>query len=152
MSIDAIRNGYVLSTDKSRIDVPTVHAFMQDSYWAADRPMSTLRLAIDNSICFGIYKDRNQVGFARVVTDGATFAWLCDVYIAHAHRGLGLSTWLMEGILAHPDLQNLQRWLLATKDSHGLYERYGFSAPHKPERLMERYDESAYRRSPNLGD
>ena len=152
MSIDHTRNGYVISTDRSRIDMPAVHAFMQDSYWAADRPLSTLRLAIENSICFGIYLGREQVGFARVVTDCATFAWLCDVYVARSYRGQGLSKWLMECILAHPDLQDLRRWLLATQDSHGLYGQFGFHAPHKPERLMERFDPEVYKRCPNQID
>lgn len=152
MSIDYTRNGFVISTDKSRIDVATVHAFMQDSYWAADRSMSALRVAIENSLCFGIYLGREQIGFARVVSDHATFAWLCDVYIARSYRGQGLSKWLMECILAHPDLQDLRRWLLATKDSHGLYEHFGFHAPHKPERLMERFDPAIYKRCPNQMD
>lgn len=156
MSIDSCKDGYVISTDRHRIDIATVHAFMRDSYWAADRCLSTLRLAIDNSLCFGIYRGREQVGFARVVTDGATFAWLCDVYIAHGHRGQGLSKWLMEQILAHPDLQDLRRWLLATKDSHALYSRYGFHEPLKPERLMERYQGGQHaapqRRCPNQAD
>lgn len=120
------RNDYLISTDKTKLDLPVIHQYLSErSYWAQGRSMDTTRKSIDNSLCFGVYADGQQIGFARVVTDYATFAWLADVFILESHRGLGLSKWLIECVVSHPDLQHLKNFLLATKDAHELYRRYG---------------------------
>ena len=132
------RDGYLISTDPGLLNLDTMHGFLQYSYWAADRSLETIRRSIENSLTFGVYRDedRRQVGFARVVTDFATFAWICDVYIDETHRGRGLGVWLMEIIAGYPRLQGLRMWLLATKDAHGLYEKTGFRPLRMPERFM----------------
>ncbi|MEO7971838.1 MAG: GNAT family N-acetyltransferase [bacterium] len=135
------RGEYQIKTDRSRLDVAFIHHFLStQTYWAVGRSVEVVRRSIDNSFCFGIYKGAEQVGFARVVTDFATFAWLADVFVIPDHRGRGLAKWLMEVILAHSELQGFRRWVLATKDAHGLYERFGFIPLHRPERWMERPD------------
>src|SRR5688572_16653181 len=135
------RGEYTVSTDNNRLDIPTIHDFIANqSYWAQGRSIETLKRALDNSFNFGLYKTDQQIGFARVVTDYATFAWVADVFVLPVHRGKGLSRWLMELILSHPDLQGFRRWVLATKDAHSLYARFGFIALHRPERWMERPD------------
>src|SRR5258706_756411 len=135
------RDGYVISTDRSRLNIDLIHDFLsKTSYWAIDRASDVVQRSIDNSICFGVYKGNDQVGFARVVTDYATFAWIADVFVLPEHRGQGLSKWLMDVMLSHTQLQGFRRWVLATKDAHGLYERYGFIRLHRPERWMERPD------------
>ena len=135
------RGEYTVSTDNKRLEIETIHDFLANqSYWATGRSVDTVRRALDNSFNFGLYKDKKQIGFARVVTDYATFAWVADVFVLPEHRGQGLSKWLMEVILAHPALQGFRRWVLATKDAHKLYERYGFIPLHRPERWMERPD------------
>ncbi len=147
------KGGFVISTDRSRLDMDAVFGFMSRSYWADTRPREVTERSIAHSLCFGVYQvetsgdasrlDRpastRQVGFARVITDCATFAYLCDVYIAEDARGQGLGKWLIETIQAHPDLQDLRRWMLATGDAHGLYRQFGFTDISKPERWMEIY-------------
>jgi GNAT superfamily N-acetyltransferase len=141
-----LRNGeYEIDTDKRRLDLAAIHRFLsQEAYWAKGRTLEQTLTAIENSICFGVYKGRQQVGFARLVTDKATFAYLGDVFILIDHRGRGLSKWLMQTIVDQPDLQGLRRWLLATFDAHGLYGQYGFEALKFPERWMERAAQDAY--------
>ena len=135
------RNGYTISTDDALLDIPIIHDFIANqSYWGQGRKIETVQRALDNSLNFGLYKGDQQIGFARVVTDLATFAWVADVFILEAHRGLGLSKWLMEMILAHPELQQFRRWVLATKDAHELYRPFGFNELKRPERWMERPD------------
>ena len=135
------RGEYLISTDQSRLDVPFIHKFLStETYWAGGRRIEVVQKSIDNSLCFGIYTKDQQVGFARVVTDYATFAWIADVFLVPMHRGRGLAKWLMEVILAHDNLQGFRRWVLATKDAHGLYEQFGFIPLHRPERWMERPD------------
>ncbi|MEP6741644.1 MAG: GNAT family N-acetyltransferase [bacterium] len=135
------RGEYLITTDRSRLNLPLIHNFLSnESYWAVGRSIEVVQRSIDNSLCFGIYKNNEQVGFARVVTDFATFAWLADVFVLSEHRGHGLSKWLMEVILTHPDLQGFRRWVLATKDAHNLYAQFGFIPLHRPERWMERPD------------
>jgi GNAT superfamily N-acetyltransferase len=131
---------YTISTDKTRLDIDVIHRFLDNSYWAAGRSVETIRRSIENSIPFGMYKGRAQVGFARVITDYATFAWIADVFILEEHRGQGLSKWLMEVIITHPELQGFRRWVLATKDAHELYRKFGFHELKLPERWMERHD------------
>ena len=135
------RGEYSISTDRARLDVPLIHEYLcNTSYWATGRSLEVVERSIENSLSFGIYKGSKQAGFARVVTDFATFAWIADVFVLPEHRGRGLSTWLMEVMMAHPQLQGFRRWVLSTKDAHGLYERFGFIKLHRPERWMERPD------------
>jgi GNAT superfamily N-acetyltransferase len=129
---------FSISTDKSLLDFEMIYHYLdEDSYWSQGIPPDKLRKAIEKSICFGVYKENKQVGLARVVTDEATFAYLCDVFILPGYRGMGLSKWLIQTVIAHPDLQGLRRWLLATADAHGLYKQFGFSGFSRPERWME---------------
>jgi GNAT superfamily N-acetyltransferase len=131
------REGFTISTDRSRLDRPAIHEFLSGSYWAKGIPRSVVDRSIDGALCFGLYDGERQVGFARVITDRATFAYLADVYVLESHRGRGLATWLMEAILAHPDLQGLRRWMLVTHDAHPLYRKVGFTELPHPERIME---------------
>ena len=134
------RSGYTLSTDKGRLDVALIHKTLsQRAYWAQGRPEEVVRRSIEHSLCFGIYDSAGLAAFARVVTDYATFAWLCDVFVMEAHRGRGLGKWLVEAVVSHPDLQGLRLSILATRDAHELYRRYGgFEALPNPERWMVR--------------
>ena len=135
------RGDYLISTDRSRLDVELIHDFLsRTSYWASGRTLDVVQRSIENSLAFGIYMENHQVGFARVVTDYATFAWVADVFVLTEHRGRGLSKWLMEVMLSHARLQGFRRWVLATKDAHELYARFGFIPMHRPERWMERPD------------
>jgi len=140
------KNGYVISTDKSRIDISVVHRFLAQSYWAEKIPLEVVKRAIDNSLCFAIYRDNALVGFARVISDFATFAYLADVFVLPEERGRGLSKWLMQIIVDHPELQGLRRFTLATKDAHDLYTQFGFTPFDKPERWMHRHDPDVYKR------
>jgi GNAT superfamily N-acetyltransferase len=128
---------YAVSSDPQLIDVVAAHAFLSRSHWSAGIPLETVAKAVANSLCFGVFQAEAQVGFARVVTDKATFAYLCDVYVLDAHRGQGLSKRLMQAVQAHPELQGLRRVMLATKDAHGLYAQFGFEPLSNPSRLME---------------
>ena len=129
---------YTISTDKNLLDVGLIHRYLsEDSYWAKNIPKAVVEKAIGHSLCFGIYQETAQIGFARVITDRATFAYLADVFVLTGHRGKGLSKWLMEEIMAHPDLQGLRRFMLATSDAHGLYAQFGFKALDAPERIMQ---------------
>jgi len=135
--IELARGEYVVSTDRSRIDVGAVHAFLSRSYWSPGIPEDVVRRGIAGAICFGVYHGREQVGFARVITDQATYAYLADVYVLEAHRGRGLAKWMMEAIMSHPSLQGLRRFALSTRDAHSLYRRFGFELVANPERQME---------------
>ena len=141
-----LRSGnFEISTDKQRLCVDTIQEFLSsESYWANTRTVEQTRRAIENSLCFGMYDGDRQIGFARVVSDLATFAYIGDVFVLKEYRGQGLSKWLMETIVEHRDLQGLRRWLLATKDAHGLYAQYGFAPLRFPERWMERAAPDAY--------
>jgi GNAT superfamily N-acetyltransferase len=136
------RDGYLISTDASMLDLEVVHGYLSRSYWAAGIPEDVVRRSIENSLCFGVYRGEEQAGFARVVTDHATFAYLADVFVLEEHRGLGIGKWLVEVILSHPDLQGLRRWMLATRDAHDLYRRYAFTELARPGIFMERKDAS----------
>ena len=141
--MDWHRGGYTISTDRAKVDLGVVHRFIsEESYWGRGRPLEVVRRGVENSLPFGVYRGAEQVGFARVVTDYATFAWVADVFISPEHRGRGLSKWLMEVILGHPELQGFRRWVLATKDAHELYRKFGFQDLRRPERWMERPDPS----------
>ena len=136
------RDGYLISTDASMLDLEVVHGYLSRSYWAAGVPEDVVRRSIENSLCFGVYRGEEQAGFARVVTDRATFAYLADVFVLEEHRGQGIGKWLLEVILSHPDLQGLRRWMLATRDAHDLYRRYAFTELARPGIFMERKDAS----------
>ncbi len=138
------RGDFTISTDRQRLDRETIHDFLRNSYWAKGIPREVLDRSIDNALCFGIYERERLVGFARVITDSATFAYLSDVFVLASHRGRGLSKWLLEVVMGHPDLQGLRRWTLATRDAHGLYERFGFQRTARPDRWMEIVDMEVY--------
>ena len=133
-------DAYTISDDPARLDLDAVHRYLStESYWAEGLPRATLERSVAGSLCFGVYyREEELVGFARVVTDRATFAWLADVFVLSAHRGRGLSKRLMEAVLAHPDLQGLRRFMLATRDAHGLYRQFGWTEIAKPRSLLER--------------
>ena len=135
------RDEYTISTDRERLNVSLIHNFLSDSaYWARSRSLEKVQQSIEHSLNFGVYKGDEQIGFARVVTDYATFAWLADVFILDEYRGRGLSKWLIEVIVSHQRLQGFRRWVLATKDAHELYRRFGFAELKEPARWMERLD------------
>lgn len=138
--IEIHKDGYTISTDPSRLDVGTIVDMLMRAYWAQGRTPERIEKSIANSLVFGIYEGNRQVGLARVVSDYATFAWLCDVFIHEDHRGKGLGKWLMETVHAHPDLHGLRRWILATKDAHGLYQQFGWTPLTNPERWMLKFD------------
>ncbi len=139
-------DGYTISDDPGRIDLAYVHRYLsEESYWARGIPFETVKRAVENSLCFSVF-DRagKQIGFARLITDRATFAYLADVFIDESERGKGLSKQLMQAVIDHSDLRRLRRMLLATRDAHSLYEQFGFKAPAKPQNLMERHDPDVY--------
>ena len=139
--------GYEVSTAKERIDVSAVARFLCDeSYWAEGIPEDVVRRSIENSLCFGVYRGDEQAGFARVVTDYATFAYIADVFVLESHRGRGVGQMIMQAIMSHPQLQGLRRWMLITRDAHGLYEKSGFARTSTPDRVMERKDPDVYKR------
>ncbi len=140
------RGDFLISTDKSRLDIDAVHAFLTRAFWCLEIPRETVARSIEGSLCFGIYRGNQQVSFARVISDFATYAYLADVYVLEEFRGQGLSKWLMECIMGHPDLQGLRRWTLATRDAHGLYSKFGFGPPPYPQSLMEILDFDIYKR------
>jgi GNAT superfamily N-acetyltransferase len=141
---ETVKNNFIISTDKNKLNVVFIHNYLcNESYWAKNIPVETVKKSIDGSCCFGLYKmedNKNniiiQIGFARVVTDYATFAYLADVFIVDEYKGKGMAKWLMEEIMKFPELQGLRRWMLATRDAHGLYTKFGFLPLDKPERIM----------------
>jgi len=137
---------YWITTDTQKLDIDAIHAYLSRSFWAEGIPKETVAKAIVNSLCFGLFDGADQVGFARVVTDRATYAYLCDVYVLETHQGRGLGKWLIETVMAHPDLQGLRRFQLVTRDAHGLYSRHGFATPANPERQMEIFKHGMYLR------
>jgi GNAT superfamily N-acetyltransferase len=141
-----VHNGpYRITTDTAQFDLDAIHAYLTASYWAEGIPKEIVARSIEHALCFGVLAGQKQIGLARVVTDRATYAYIGDVYILDAYQGQGLGKWLMATIVAHPDLQGLRRWTLATRDAHGLYEQYGFTALTDPASYMERRDFLSYR-------
>ncbi len=136
------RDQFVITTDPAKLDIDVIYDFLAyQSYWAKGRPLQVVQKTIQHSLCFGLFDQAHQVGFARVVTDYATFAWLCDVFVLESHRGLGLGKWLVETIVAHPELHGLRRMILITTSAHGLYHGYGgFEPLSAPEKWMERFN------------
>ena len=136
---------FLISTDPARLDLDVIHGFLANCYWAKDIPREIVARSIEHSLCFGVYDGSGvQVGFARVVSDFATVAYLGDVFIIESHRGRGLSKWLMECITGHPSLQGLRRWILLTRDAHRLYAKFGFTPVKSPERYMELHRPDVY--------
>ena len=135
---------FEIDTDRARLDYRVIHGFLTQSHWARGVPLATVKRAITGSLPFGLYYDGRQVGFARVVTDRATFAYLADVFVLPQARGQGLARWLVESILAHPGLRGMRRWLLGTRDAHGLYRKVGFAEPPAPFAFLERLDPGVY--------
>lgn len=133
-----------ISTDPARLDLDVIHGFLSRSYWSPGIPRRTVERAIAGSFCFGAYAEGRQIGFARVITDKATFAYVADVFVLEEHQGRGVASRIMEAIRNHPDLQRLRRWVLLTKDAHRLYEKFGFRAPANPDRYMEILDRTVY--------
>ncbi len=131
------KHGLLMTTDPARFDVPAIHAFLATTYWAKGRSLAVVEKSIRGSLCFGMLEGRRQVGFARAITDRATYAYLADVYVVLSHRGRGLASWLMECVMAHPDLRGLRRFTLVTRDAHELYRKFGFETLERPERYME---------------
>jgi GNAT superfamily N-acetyltransferase len=141
---DATADGLTVTTDPARLDREAIHSFLARSYWAAGIPRDVVERAIDNSLCFAAFEGDRQVGFARVVSDRATYAYVSDVFVIESHRGRGVGKRLMSEIMSHPDLQGLRRWTLFTRDAHDLYRRYGFGGSRYPDRLMEVFNDRPY--------
>lgn len=132
-------DGFQVSTDPARLDLDVMHGFLRTAYWSIGIPRDTIERAVAGSLNFGLYgPEGRQIGYARVVSDRATFAWMCDVFVLEPYRGRGLGRWLIACVMGHPELQGLRRWMLATADAHGLYRPFGFEIPAEPERLMAR--------------
>jgi GNAT superfamily N-acetyltransferase len=143
--VESRHGQFLISTDRSRLDLDVIYGFLTNCYWSKGIPREVVVRSIEHSLCFGVYHGSGaQVGFARVVSDFATVAYLGDVFILESHRGRGLSKALMENITQHPALQGLRRWILLTRDAHGLYEKFGFMPVKAPERYMELHDPSVY--------
>jgi GNAT superfamily N-acetyltransferase len=142
------RGEFLISTDPARLDLDVIHGFLTNCYWAKGIPREVVARSIEHALCFGIYDGSGaQVAFARVISDFATVAYVGDVFVIDSHRGRGLGKWLMETITQHPALQGLRRWILTTRDAHGLYSQVGFTSVKFPERYMERHDPHVYESS-----
>jgi GNAT superfamily N-acetyltransferase len=140
------RNGFTITCESDRLDLQVISDFLATSYWAKDIPRETVAKSIDGSLCFALLDGDHQIGFARVITDYATIAYLNDVFVLPEYRGRGLGKWLTECVVNHPDLQGLRRWILATRDAHGLYEKYGFTPLKAPQVFMELHNPDVYAR------
>lgn len=139
-----VKDEFSVSCDPKYLDSALISEFLVSTYWAKGIPVSVVEKSLRNSLCFALLNEGRQIGLARVVSDFATFAYLGDVFILPDFRGRGLSKWLMECVVSHPDLQGLRRWVLATRDAHGLYQQFGFTALKKPEIFMELHDPNVY--------
>lgn len=147
MAMTVQKGDYVISTDKDKLDLTFIHGFLsKEAYWCIGIPFETVRRSVENSLCFGLYDRAGQVGFARVITDYATIAYLGDVFIIPAHRGKGLSKWMLEQVMGFADLQGLRRWILLTSDAHELYRQFGWEVVASPEKWMEVWDPEVYKR------
>lgn len=143
--MDWRKDNYLLTTDASLFDIDTLYHFISDqSYWSRGIPRAIFERSLQHSLCFGLFQEETQIGFARVVSDFATFAYLGDVFVHENHRGRGLSKWMMDCVLLHPDLQGLRRWMLATRDAHELYKQFGFTELKAPVKFMEKHDPEVY--------
>jgi GNAT superfamily N-acetyltransferase len=134
------RDRYTISDESERLQLEVIVDYLARAYWSNQRPRVVIEKSLQHSMCFGVYENQTQIGFARVVTDHATFAYLADVFILESHQGHGLGKWLVQTMLEHPEFQGLRRWILATRDAHGLYAQYGFTALENPDRYMTKFD------------
>ncbi|HJS55650.1 MAG TPA: GNAT family N-acetyltransferase [Chitinophagaceae bacterium] len=141
-----IQDHFTISTENEQLDIDFIHSFLTRSYWAEGISKEVITRSIDGSLCFGVFANDKQIGFARMITDKATFAYLADVFIIEEYRGLGLSKWLMEVITSHPELKGLRRMMLATKDAHGLYKKFGFTPLNNVDRWMQIHNPDIYKR------
>ncbi len=141
------RGEFVIITDRERLNLDVIHRFLTECYWARGIPREVVARSIENSMCFGVYSDGKQLGFARVISDYATYAYIGDVFVLEPYRGHGLGNWLMRCIMEHPRLQGLRRWSLVTGDTHGLYAQFGFTPLKASEKYMELYDAEVYKRA-----
>jgi len=139
------RGEFVVTTDRAQLSEELIHEFLSQSYWAEGIPRETVARSMRNSLCFGLFEGSRQIGFARVITDYATFAYLADVFILAGYRGRGLGKFLMECVVKHPELQGLRRWVLATRDAHSLYRKFGFTPLAHPDRFMELHNPDVYK-------
>lgn len=143
--VDYHRGEFVVTTDRAQLSEELIYEFLAQSYWAEGIPRKTVARSLRNSLCFGLLEGKRQIGFARVVTDYATFAYLADVFIVAGYRGRGLGKFLMECVVKHPELQGLRRWVLATRDAHSLYRKFGFIPLAHPDRFMELHNPNVYK-------
>ena len=142
------KENFLISTDKSKLDIDLIYDYLtHHSYWAQGITLETVKKSIENAVCFGLYENEKQIGFARVVTDKATFGYVGDVFVLEGSRGKGLSKWMMECILKHPELQGFRRWILLTRDAQGLYKQFGFQQFHAPDRCMELWFPDVYKKN-----
>jgi GNAT superfamily N-acetyltransferase len=141
------RGEYRITTDPAEFDLAAIHGYLVRCYWSEGIPRKTVERAVENSLCFAVLHGKAQIGFARVVTDSATFAYLCDVYVLEEHQGKGLGKWMMECVMSHPALQGLRRFSLATRDAHGLYKQFGFRELSNPNVMMEVLVPDIYKRT-----
>jgi len=139
------KDRFFISTEKEKFDIDLIHSFLTRSYWAEGISKEIIKRSIEGSLCFGVFENDKQIGFARMITDKATFAYLADVFIIEEYRGLGLSKWLMEVIISHPDLQGLRRMMLATRDAHELYKKFGFTPLNNVDRWMQIHNPDIYK-------
>lgn len=139
------KNQFTITTEKEKLDIEVIHSFLTRSYWAEGISKEVIKRSIEGALCFGLFENGKQIGFARMITDKATFAYLADVFIIEEYQGRGLSKWLMEVIMSHPSLQGLRRMMLATRDAHGLYEKFGFTALNHVDRWMQINDPNIYK-------
>jgi GNAT superfamily N-acetyltransferase len=144
MNCSWVSGAFTVTCDPAKMDLAVIAEFLASSYWAKGIPRATVEKSLAHSLCFALLDGSRQIGFARVISDYATIAYLGDVFVLPEYRGRGLSKWLMECITSHPELQGLRRWILATRDAHSLYEKFGFTALKKPEVFMERHDPNVY--------
>ena len=142
-----VNDRFTISAEREKLDIDVIHTFLTNSYWAEGISKDVIRKSIEGSLCFGIYDDDKQIGFARMITDKATFAYLADVFVIEEYQGRGLSKWLIENIMSHPDLQGLRRMMLATRDAHGLYSKFGFEPLTHAERWMQIDDPDIYKKT-----
>lgn len=153
MHVRVFQDDFLITDDPSRLDAAAIHAYLTRSYWAAGIPRDIVERSLQHSLCLGIYAaDGAQVGLIRVVTDSATFAYLCDVYVLEEHRGHGLAKAAMRALETHPHLQNIRRWYLVTQDAHGLYAQSGFKVVAQPDKHMEKFDSGIYQRLAQGGE
>ena len=143
--MDFIKDGFTISTEKEKLDIDLIHSFLTRSYWAEGISKEIISRSVEGALCFGVFENDKQVGFARMITDRATFAYLADVFIIEEYRGRGLSKWLMEVIMSHPDLQGLRRMVLVTRDAHELYKKFGFTPLNNVDRWMHIHQPEIYK-------